>query len=100
MIERIQGSGGSGLSAAAPAAKAGGTDLGRQFGEMLNKAMARIEADEKQVAELQNRFLTGDLQHVEQMLIAGEKAALNLELTIQIRNKVIEAYQEIMRIQI
>lgn len=100
MIERIQGPGGAGLSASAPAVKAGATNLGRQFGELLNDAMARIEADEKQLAELQHRFLTGDLQQVEQMLIAGEKAALNLELTVQIRNKVIEAYQEIMRIQI
>jgi len=34
------------------------------------------------------------------MLIAGEKASLNLQLTVQIRNKIIEAYQEIMRMQI
>lgn len=101
MIDRIQGTAGPVMTGIAPAAsKTGATDLGRQFGELLNNAMARIEADEQQVAQLQNRFLTGDLQNIEQMLIAGEKAALNLELTVQIRNKVVEAYQEIMRIQI
>lgn len=85
---------------AATGGKTGGTELGRQFGEMLNNAIARLEDDQKQLDELNNRFLAGDLQSIEQMLIAGEKASINLELTIQIRNKVIEAYQEIMRTQI
>jgi flagellar hook-basal body complex protein FliE len=34
------------------------------------------------------------------VIIAGEKARLSLELTLQLRNKAIEAYQEIMRMQI
>jgi len=37
---------------------------------------------------------------VAQLMIATEQARLALELTVQIRNKVLEAYQEIMRIQV
>ena len=45
-------------------------------------------------------FEAGQLPDVHQLLIAAEKSSINLELTVQFRNKVIEAYQEIMRTQI
>lgn len=100
MIDRIQAAGGAIPSVSQAAPKAGGTELGRQFGEMLTNAIAKLDAEQQLVDELNNRFLAGDMQNIEQMLIAGEKASLHLELTVQIRNKVIEAYQEIMRMQI
>ena len=40
------------------------------------------------------------MENVHEATIAAEKAALALELTVQIRNKVVEAYQEIMRMSI
>lgn len=100
MIDRIQAMGGAVPAAASAAGPKSGTDLGREFGQWLNNAIARLEADERQLDELNKKVLAGDFSSIEQMLIAGEKAALHLELTVQIRNKVIEAYQEIMRMQI
>jgi len=99
MIDRIRAAG-AGIPAAQAARKAGAVDLGRQFSELINDAIARIETEERQLDELNKRVLAGDFSAIEQMLIAGEKASLNLQLTVQIRNKVIEAYQEIMRMQI
>lgn len=100
MIEQITGSASAASPAGASAAKSDGVRLGRQFHDMLTEAMGKLSADRKEVEQLEGLFASGQLPDVHNLLIASEKAALNLELTVQIRNKVIEAYQEIMRIQI
>jgi flagellar hook-basal body complex protein FliE len=45
-------------------------------------------------------MLAGEDISVHEVMIAAEKAKLSLDLAIQVRNKAIEAYQEIMRMQI
>jgi flagellar hook-basal body complex protein FliE len=45
-------------------------------------------------------FAVGDMQNLHEVMIAVEEANLALNYTMQIRNKVIEGYQEIMRMQI
>lgn len=71
------------------------------FKDMLEDAL-------KSVNDLQSDY-EGKIAHkiigdkdidVHDITIAGEKARLSLELTLQIRNKAIEAYQEIMRMQV
>jgi len=42
----------------------------------------------------------GKLANVHEAIMAAEKASLTLELTVQIRNRIIEAYQEIMRMNV
>jgi len=43
---------------------------------------------------------SGSVEDVHEAMIAMQKAKLALDFTIQVRNKVIEAYQEIMRMQV
>lgn len=45
-------------------------------------------------------FMLGNANNTHDIMIAGEKADLALRLTIQIRNKVIDAYTEVMRMQV
>lgn len=47
-----------------------------------------------------NDLIIGKTDNVHEVMIAAEEARLALELTVQVRNKVIEAYQEIIRMQI
>ena len=61
--------------------------------EAVSKAAAHADALGTQVA-------TGQLQDVHQFMAAATKANLAVELTVAIRNKAVEAYQEIMRMQI
>jgi flagellar hook-basal body complex protein FliE len=77
----------------------GATDLAQQFGSMLNNAITNLSNQETQVDQLNTRFISGDLPDVHQLTIATEKASLGLELTLQVRNKIIEAYQDVMRMQ-
>jgi len=84
-------SGGSQVSAA---------DIGKGFGEFLNDALNNLQEQENTVDELNKAFVKGELSDVHQLTIASEKAMVALELTVQVRNKAVEAYQEIMRIQL
>ena len=77
-----------------------GTELGSQFSTMLTNALSKIETQEKTVNELTNKFATGELTDIHKLMIASQEAMIGLDLTVQIRNKVIEAYQEIMRTQV
>lgn len=70
------------------------------FAEMLNDALTSVEQQEKQVQALNMQFMAGQPVDVHDIMIAAEKAQLGLQLTVQVRNKVVEAYQEIMRIQL
>lgn len=66
----------------------------------FKKAVAEVN-DLQVQAEAQARALTlGEVRDLHQVTIATEKASLALGLAIQVRNKILEAYQEIMRMQV
>jgi flagellar hook-basal body complex protein FliE len=103
MIEKI------GLQPAAAALKAiqpaekkevGAAELGKSFGDVLNNALTQLTVQEKSVEQLNGQFIRGESIDTHQLMINAEKLSLGLELTVQVRNKVIEAYQEIMRMQV
>lgn len=70
------------------------------FGQMVKNAIGEVTELQSQSAKLTTQVATGELEDVHRAMIAGQKAKLALEFTIQVRNKVIEAYQEIMRMQV
>lgn len=70
---------------------------GPSFGEMLNQALQKVEKDQQNADEMMVKLAAGEVTDIAQVMIASERANLSLGLTIQVRNKVIEAYQEIMR---
>lgn len=98
LIDRVIG--GSSVNPLATTSKASGVDIGEQFNSILNDAIAKIGGQQQEVDQLNNMFAAGELPDVHKLLIAAEKSSLNLQLTVQVRNKMIEAYQEIMRTQI
>ncbi|OZB97795.1 flagellar hook-basal body complex protein FliE [Paenibacillus sp. XY044] len=69
------------------------------FGSYLDNALNQVAGQEKAAEEMSNQYMLGQVD-VDQVMISSQKALLSLELTTQIRNKAIEAYQEIMRTQI
>jgi flagellar hook-basal body complex protein FliE len=50
--------------------------------------------------QLTDDFAAGKTDNIHQVMIAGEKASVALQFTLQIRNKIMDAYNEIMRMQI
>ena len=82
--------------AAAPSA---GKGL-ESFGDALFDAVRAVnqvqtEADARAVG-----VATGEPVELHDVMLAQERAALGLELAVQVRNKLVEAYQEVMRMQI
>lgn len=71
----------------------------KNFGAYLTEALDSVAAQESNVQAMNNKFMLGQVS-ADEVMIASEQAMLSLQLTTQVRNKVIEAYQEIMRTQI
>ncbi|WJH33263.1 flagellar hook-basal body complex protein FliE [Paenibacillus aurantius] len=100
MIEQV-GLKAANLAALAPKPVAQGSaaELTKQFGSYLNEALTKLSVQEQQADQLNEKFIKGEVTDVHQVMIAAEKVSLGLEFTVQARNKVIEAYQEMMRMQ-
>lgn len=74
--------------------------MGVSFEKQLAKALEPVNNLQLQAADLDSKLAQGKLEYVHQAIVTAEKANLALELTIQIRNKAVEAYNEIMRTQL
>ncbi|WP_028589403.1 flagellar hook-basal body complex protein FliE [Paenibacillus massiliensis] len=71
----------------------------QDFGAYLKNALEEVNQQEQNSQEMSNKFLNGQVD-IDQVMIASQEALLSLQFTTQVRNKAIEAYQEIMRTQI
>lgn len=87
------------LSEAKPAGQATAAELTQSFGQYLQTAIDNVSAQEQNVHNMNDKYMLGQVD-VTKVLIASEQAQLSLQLTSQVRNKVIEAYQEMMRMQV
>lgn len=77
-----------------------GESGGTSFKQMVKDAIGEVNSIQNQSDQLAEKLATGEIEDVHQAMIAMQKAKLALDLTIQVRNKVIEAYQEVMRMQV
>lgn len=67
------------------------------FGDFLQQALAQVEAAQREASRQGLLLASGQADDLARVMIASEKATLALQLTIAVRNKVLEAYQEILR---
>ncbi|MFC5401932.1 flagellar hook-basal body complex protein FliE [Cohnella soli] len=79
--------------------KATPAEATESFASFLKGALDSVAAQEQNVHSLNDKFLVGEVDE-NKVMIAATQAELSLNLTAQVRNKVIEAYQEIMRMQV
>lgn len=70
------------------------------FKEMLTEALDSVNKAQWEADRATTALALGEVQDVHQVTLAMERADLMLQLTIRVRNKAIEAYQEISRMQI
>jgi flagellar hook-basal body complex protein FliE len=76
-----------------------GESGGPEFGNLLRESMARVEGLRAGAGEAIGQLLAGEGE-LHQVAVAAQKAELAFELFLQVRNKVVQAYQEIMRMQV
>ncbi len=70
------------------------------FGQMLREVIGQVNDAQQRSAELAQRFARGEPVDEQTLVLAMERASLAFQLTLQVRNKVLDAYQEIMRLQV
>jgi flagellar hook-basal body complex protein FliE len=91
---------GLGNQIAVPLQKEQDGSKGDDFAQMLMDTMKEVNQSQLNSQSLQNDFMAGQPVEFHDLMIAMEKAGTAMQLTLQVRNKVLEAYQEMMRMQI
>jgi flagellar hook-basal body complex protein FliE len=78
---------------------AGGANQGPSFGDTLKQFVGDVSAQQDAATDLQGRFLRGENVEVHQVMAATEEASLSLDLMVELRNKVTDAYKQLVAMQ-
>jgi flagellar hook-basal body complex protein FliE len=78
-----------------PTAQAGGA-----FQTAFADAVSKVESFQNNAQETVDRFLSGEGEELHHVAIASQQAELSFQLFMQVRNKVIAAYQQVMQMQV
>ena len=79
----------------------GSSDVtGASFEATLSNAIGKVNELQKDADVKAEQLATGKTDNIADVMIATEKADIALKLMMQVRNKIIDAYQEIMKMQV
>jgi flagellar hook-basal body complex protein FliE len=81
------------LDPAAPTQQAVG------FGAWLAQSLGRVNQDLVHADEGLQQLASGETQNLHQVMIALEEARIGVQLLVQVRNRLLDAYQDILRMQ-
>ena len=72
---------------------------GNSFKNILNNAIGEVEGSRSDAAKSVEQFLSGNGDDLHSTILATQRAELEFQMFMQVRNKVVSAYQEIMKMQ-
>jgi len=78
----------------------GAKKAGADFSKFLSDALSQVDALQTKGDTASLALATGQVQDLSEVMVALEKANLSLSLTVATRDKVLDAYNQIMRMQI
>lgn len=73
--------------------------LENSFAATLNDSLSKVNDMQGTKSQMINAFASGETQNVHELMVTLQKAGLAVNLTSAVRNKVLEAYKELSRIQ-
>ncbi|WP_431189519.1 flagellar hook-basal body complex protein FliE [Aciduricibacillus chroicocephali] len=76
--------------------KSGGSD----FGQMLKSAIEKVNDAQTESDMKTEAFASGKIENLHDVMIASQKASIMMETAVQMQKKAIDAYNEIMRMQV
>ncbi len=92
---------GYGIERAFPAASAGrASSPAEGFGRVVSDLVEKVDNSQHEADQAIQNLVTGESKGLHEVMIAMEKSAISFQFLTQVRNKVVEAYQEIMRMQV
>jgi len=78
----------------------GGAAQPGNFQSVLQGIVGGVEQAQNQAQQAVSNFLSGGNEELHSVALASQRASLEFELFTQVRNKVVSAYQEVMRMQL
>ncbi len=79
--------------------KAGSID-GKSFGEVLADSVREVNELQQTVDVRMEKLAAGETTNIHETLIEMQRAEVSMKMLLQVRNKMVSAYQEIMRLQV
>ncbi len=77
-----------------------GTAPTEGFGQMLDGLVATVDAKQSAAQAATRKVLLGDSDQLHQSMIAMQEASVAFTMMVEVRNKLVESYQELMRMQV
>lgn len=87
------------LAASAPQTDAVGNLTG-DFAGLLKAGVATLDAQGSQAASMLSAYAAGERLSPHELVMAMEQAKLSMQLAVEVRNRLVDAYQELTRMQI
>lgn len=85
---------------AAAGVESAGASKGAGFANFLERAVSEVDGKLKSADAEKSQVLTGETTNLHQAVIAMQEAGVAFSLMIEVRNKLVESYQELMRVQV
>jgi flagellar hook-basal body complex protein FliE len=89
----------SSLNAVTPLSGPSATPASGDFGSALKSAVQQVNGYQQQANQSINQFLQGNGE-LHNVALTAQRAEMAFDLAVQVRNKVVSAYQEIMKMQL
>lgn len=84
----------------APSAGATSAAPANGFGDALSQGLQQVSSLEQRADALSNDLLTGGPTRIHDVMVATTESALAVDMLVQVRDRALEAYQEVMRLQL
>jgi len=78
----------------------GVSETGKTFGEFLQDSLTKVNSLQQEANVAMEKLASGESQNLHETLLSVEKAEISFKMMNQIRSKVLDAYREIMKMQI
>ena len=72
----------------------------QSFGDTLTQAMTDVNALQNEAGKAVGKMVAGEATDIHEVMVAVEKARTSFDLLMEVRNKALDAYREIMRMQV
>ncbi|CAH0214501.1 Flagellar hook-basal body complex protein FliE [Peribacillus sp. Bi96] len=72
----------------------------QNFASVLKESLNKVNKTQVASDDLTTKLVNGDDVELHSVMIASQKASVTMQATLEVRNKVVEAYQEMMRMSI
>ena len=78
----------------------GASPKGGDFQSVLQSYVGRVQGAQDIAKHAVDSFLSGGTDELHSVALAAQRAELEFEMFLQVRNKVVSAYQEVMKMQV